>query len=308
MKRLKKTVLRFLGLMLILTALAAVIQRKYEPLLAAPVVTHDVVATPRHTLRIVLYPTMAPTALSNLLDLPEWIVAPFAPREIAVLAEPDLNSKKVRLAVFLNDQRLGPVIADYASEPYLSKDVPFIDWDERGCVRTERGSLVLQGDIPLKSRVADLVCALRKSTEAGMAPPLQGGHMFEAALSNEDGGALAALLCLYSCLDSGPPAFDFEVVAHNLSSVKTIHITADFESDDVLVAKLVLTGWPEAEQAMAELAFLTEVVRGELAGELRKDAYKIGVGGGTDRQGTLVTMDIRFSGLAAYFQKSEADA
>lgn len=287
--------------------LAAVfyVQKKYEPIFAAPVITHEAVAEPCQTLRAVCYPCKAPEWLAKVVGCPERVVELFAPREVALLAEPDLGEQAVRLSVFVNEQRLGPVIADWASPPELSKEFPEIAWSEQGCVRQERGSMVFHGTFPLKQEVVDLVRVLQKSASAGVAPPLEGGHMFEAGLSNEDDGAVAAFLCLYGCLDSGPPAFDAEAVAKNLSAVKTVRFFADFQGEDALEAQLVLTGWPEEDAAMAELAFLTEVVRIEADRELRKEKYQVRVSGGTNRNGCVVTVRFRLTGLAKFFEEEE---
>jgi len=291
----------------LLVAATAYVQQKYEPIFAAPVITHEAVAKPCHTLRAVCYPCKAPEWLAKVVGCPERVVELFAPREVAVLAEPDLAGRAVRLSVFVNEQRLGPVIADWASPPELSKEFPEIAWSEQGCVRRERGSMVFHGTFPLKQEVVDLVRVLQKSASAGVAPPLEGGHMFEAALNNEDDGALAAFLCLYGCLDSGPPAFDAEVIAKTMSAVKTVQFFADFKGEDALEAQLVLTGWPEDEETMAELAFLTEVVRGEAARELRKDPYKMGFGGDTAREGSIVTVNLSLTGFAKFFEKEDEE-
>lgn len=307
MKRRSKILIAVLALLTFLAVAAAYLQQKYEPIVAAPVVTHDAVATPRQTLRAVFYPPLARAALSGLVDLPEWIVEPLAPREIALLAEPNLDSETVRLQVFVNEQRLGPVIAGYVTEPDLSQDVPFVQWDARGVVREGRGSMVLQGTMRIKPEVAALLRSLRQATNAPV-PTLEGGHLFEAAMSNEDEGAVATVVALLRYLDSGPPAFDEEAVTRNLSALKSVRIIADLVSDDAVEVQLFLSGRADAENDMADLAFLTEVARAQAADVLNKDPYKIGLSGSTDRKGSDVTVKLTLTGLAKYFKGEDGDA
>ena len=307
MKRRSKILIAVLALLTFLAVAAAYLQQKYEPIVAAPVVTHDAVATPRQTLRAVFYPPLARAALSGLVDLPEWIVEPLAPREIALLAEPNLDAETVRLQVFVNEQRLGPVIAGYVTEPDLSQDVPFVQWDARGVVREGRGSMVLQGTMRIKPEVAALLRSLRQATNAPV-PTLEGGHLFEAAMSNEDEGAVATVVALLRYLDSGPPAFDEEAVTRNLSALKSVRIIADLVSDDAVEVQLFLSGRADAENDMADLAFLTEVARAEAADVLNKDPYKIGLSGSVDRKGSDVTVKLTLTGLAKYFKGEDGDA
>jgi hypothetical protein len=307
MKRRSKIPITVFISLTFLAVAAGYVQQKYEPIVAAPVVTHDVVATPRQTLRAVFYPPLARAALSGLVDLPEWIVEPLAPREIALLAEPNLDAETVRFQVFVNEQRLGPVIAGYVTEPDLSHDVPFVQWDVRGVVREERGSMALQGTMRIKPELAALLRSLRQANEAP-APALEGGHLFEAALSNEDEGAVATVVALLRYLDSGPAAFDEEVFTRNLAVLDSVRIVADLVSDDSVEVQLLLNGRADAEEAMADLAFLMEVVRGEVADILKKDAYKIGISGSTDRKGSEVTVKLTLTGLKKFFEGEDGDA
>jgi hypothetical protein len=307
MKRRRKILIVVLASLTFLAVAAGYVQQKYEPLVAAPVVTHDAVATSRQTLRAVFYPPLARAALSGLVDLPEWIVEPLAPREIALLAEPNLDSETVRIQVFVNEQRLGPVIAGYVTEPGLSQDVPFVQWDVRGVVREGRGSMVLQGTMRIKPEVAALLRSLRQTAEAPV-PALEGGHLFEAALSNEDEGAVAAVVTLLRYLDTGPPAFSEEAVTRNLAALESVHVIADLVSEDSVVVQLFLTGRADAEAAMADLAFLAEVAIPEAATVLNGDPYKIGLSGSTNRKGSEVTVKLTLTGLAKYFKGEDGNA
>ena len=306
MKRRRKILIVALASLTFLAVAAGYVQQKYEPIVAAPVVTHDAVATPRQTLRAVFYPPLARAALSSLVDLPEWIVEPLAPREIALLAEPNLDAETVKLQVFVNEQRLGPVIAGYVTEPDLSKDVPFVQWDVRGIVREGRGSMALQGTMRIKPEVAALLRSLRQATEAPV-PTLEGGHLFEAALSNEDEGAVAAVVALLRYLATGPAVFDEEAVARNLAPLKSVRIVADLVSEDAVEVQLLMSGRPEAESAMADLAFFTEVATPKVAEMLNKDPYKIGISGSTGRKGSEVTVKLKLTGLAKFFKGGDGD-
>ena len=307
MKRRTKLLIAAVVPLTFLAVAAGYVQQKYEPLVAAPVVTHDTVATPRQTLRAVFYPPLAQAALSGLLDLPEWVVKPLAPREIALLAEPDLDAETVQLQVFVNEQRLGPIIAGYVTEPDLSQDVPFVQWDARGVVREERGSMMLQGTMRIKPELAALLRSLRETKEAPV-PALEGGHLFEAALSNEDEGAVATIVAILRYLDSGPPPFDEEALTRNLAPLKSVRIVADLVSDDSVVVQLFLNGRAGSESAMADLAFLCEAAAPEAAKILSKDPYKINLSESSDRKGTDVTIKLTLTGLAKYFKGEDGDA
>jgi hypothetical protein len=303
---------------LFLVAAAALVQQKYEPIVPAPIVTHDAVATSKHTLRAVFYPTLARGPLASLIKLPEWIVVPLAPREVALLAEPDLNSNSFHLEIFLNERRLGPLIASSVTvgateagsgrgKPDLSKDVPFVLWDPRGFVREERGSMLLNGDMPIAPDTVEMLRSLYHPDAPPAPPTLEGNHMFELAVDNRDGGAVAAVLALMSNLDKGPAPFTPAVLAKNLEPVAELHATADFSSDDVIEAKLILKGKPGCETQMESLAFLTEVARDEVAGQLWSQ-YKLGFAGQTDREGCVVTVTFKIVGLAKVFKGGAGNA
>ena len=307
MKRRRKILIAVLASLTFLAVAAGYVQQKYEPIVAAPVVTHDAVATPRQTLRAVFYPPLARAALSRLVDLPEWIVEPLAPREIALLAEPNLDAETVRLQVFVNEQRLGPVIAGYVTEPDLSEDVPFVQWDARGIVREGRGSMVLQGTMRIKPEVAALLRSLRMAPTAPV-PTLEGKHLFEAALSNEDEGAVAMIVALIRYLNTDAVAFDEEVVTRNLAALKSVRVIADLVSEDAVEIQLFLSGRPGSEDTMGELAFLFEVAAPEAAKMLKEKPLEIGLVETSDRKGTDVIVKVTLNGLAKYFKGEDGNA
>ncbi len=300
MKRRSKLIIAALISLTFLAVAAAYVQQKYEPLVAAPVVTHETVATPRQTLRAVFYPPLAQTALSYLVDLPEWIVEPLAPREIALLAEPNLDKETVQFQVFINEQRLGPVIAGYVTEPDLTQDVPFVQWDARGVVREGRGSMALQGKMHIEPEIAALLRSLRQTNEAPV-PTLEGNHLFEAALSNEDQGAVAAIVALLRYLEK-PAPFDEVALTRNLAVLNSARIVADLVSDDAIDIKLFLSGRPGTEDAMGDLAFLCEAVTPEFTGIVNKKPYEIWVSESAERKGTEVIVKVTLSGLAKHFK------
>ncbi|MCX5771159.1 MAG: hypothetical protein NTZ09_12945 [Candidatus Hydrogenedentes bacterium] len=306
MRRRRKILIAALASLTFLAVATGYVQQKYEPIVAAPVVTHEAVATPRQTLRAVFYPPLARAALSGLLGLPEWIVEPLAPREIALLAAPNLDSETVELQVFVNEQRLGPVIAGYVNEPDLSQDVPFVQWDARGVVREGRGSMVLEGTMRIKPELAALLRSLRLAPTAPV-PTLEGGHLFEAALSNEDEGAVATIVALMRYLNA-EVAFDEEAVTRNLAALESVRIIADLVSEDAVVMQLFLNGRPGSEAAMGELAFLFEVAAPEATKYLNPKPLEIGLLESSERKGTEVVVKLTLNGLAKHFKGEDGDA
>ncbi|MBN2308293.1 MAG: hypothetical protein JXR94_04945, partial [Candidatus Hydrogenedentes bacterium] len=135
-----------IGVLVSLAALvivaAIVADVKYEAIRPAPAVSHEAVAPPDATLRVVAWPPRAQEYLARhvlqKLGVSEGVVDKVMPYEAAVLLSPDLGTGEVGVSLFVNEQRLGPVVADFVKPADLQRAFPPIAWAPEGMVRERR--------------------------------------------------------------------------------------------------------------------------------------------------------------------------
>jgi hypothetical protein len=301
----KKVILGIIIAVLLIVVIAVlVVDVKYEALRSSPITSHESVATDGDTLRVVFHPMLMKDLIAAQIpedsNIPGWAVDKGVPREMAALISPDLQAGRMGVTVFVNEQRLGPVLAEESTTSNISGQVPYISWDTKGLVHEKRGSMTMRGSAP----IADPICKAAVSQWGTVEPlkpiPIEGGHLFEALLDNRDGASFAVITTLAAAGAKGAVPVNPKDLAVNLYPAYSLRITADrvpsdqVEPDDgeVLTIKLQIECNPRAEEnAIGTMAFLLDMIRGQLAAEVQK-AYGAELSGKTERQGLTIISDM----------------
>jgi hypothetical protein len=231
--------------------------------------------------------------------VPGWAVDKGLPREVAALISPGLQSGRLGVTVFVNEQRLGPVLAERSATANISGKAPYISWDTKGLVYEKRGSLTMRGSAPVADPFRKTVEELWGTVESLTPVPIEGGHLFEAVLDNRDGGAFAVIMSLAAAQQGRVPA-NPDQIAPNVYPINSIRITADRvpadqvepEDGEVLSIKMHMECNPRAEEkSIATMAFMLDVFRGQAAAEINK-AYGVELSGRTERDGLTIISDM----------------
>src|SRR5690606_38988007 len=116
---------------------------KYQ-LFAGPKISHEVLVSPGTSMRAVIQPALAkPLILEKLGPQapPEWLLSRVIPYEAAILCSPDLDAKRFDVVLFLNPQRLTPLVAENAASLGIPRRIPFVKWNSDGFDTSKPGVL-----------------------------------------------------------------------------------------------------------------------------------------------------------------------
>lgn len=277
---------------LVVVVAAIVIDSKYGAVTTANRVSHRTVAPADAGIRLVADPALGEPILEKHVFANMGGAAAFAqkgmPYELAFFIAPGLDDNVGNLTVFINEQRLGPVIAEEVTRMVLAGQVPYATWPPDGMVLQERGILLLEGDIPLSPVYIEVAREIWGVVSPLPPPEVEGGHFIEAAIDNRDGGAYALFGSLFERHNQGPLPFDRKELARSLWLISIMRIQADPASPDDLSLRVVLECNPEAgEGDIGTLAFLIGMLRGEVAKGLQ-ESYGAGLEGTVRQEGLNV--------------------
>ncbi len=270
MKKLMMVVLGLLAVLVVVLVIVAVVADvKFQAVRGAPAYSHTTVAVPGHSQRIVIVPDRGRDyLLKHILQhtgAPEAAVARLLPHEIAILVDPDLETGETDVLVFVNERRLGPVLADTINALDIGQSVPMVAWDGEGMVRQERGVLAMRGTLTIPEAYR-AIAHQEWGRVAPMKPmEIEGGHLFEAVLDNRDGAAFALITTIYPQLATGPLPYDPKALAKSLWNIAAIRVAADLVNDNDIALRITFESNPRAtEDDMASLAFLLGTLRAQL--------------------------------------------
>ncbi|MCP4645899.1 MAG: hypothetical protein GY851_35975 [bacterium] len=275
----KRIALGVLAILVLVVLIALIVlDAKFDLVRSAPRVSHETVARPTSSSRIVLDPGKAAGYLARHVvvdpNLSEGTLSFALPHEAALLIDPDLETSRANVTLFVNEKRLGPVIVDQANRAGIASMVPFMRFAKPGMEYKSRGTLTLDAQLPLHTHYVTIVKEEWGRVDPLTPPTVEGGHLLEAVFDNRDGSFFALFTSLYSRLAPGRLAYDPKALAKNLWIISLVRIQADLVSDDELKLRVVLECGPQAEEGdVAGLAFVLGTLKGTIRDGIR-DAIK----------------------------------
>jgi len=218
----------------------------------APEISHETYADADTRIRLVINPELATsyieaylpddveinTAGFKLADVMNHVV----PREMAFLAQSDVIGKKVRLTLFANERRGGPLLEMVVRESNVFANMPQISWTTAGLELRGRGALLAEGDIPIPEVAESEILSLWPTR--AQAPPAQvrGGHLAELVIDNHNGDILAFASAAVTASGDDWEKLRAEgmadTVVNIIESIYLCRMTADMQDKDTIALAL----------------------------------------------------------------------
>jgi len=239
---------------------------------SAELVSHETFAEPATRLRAVIKLDKLADFVTTLLPpeivVPSWLpysreeaVREFLPYEVALLATPDYGTGEVRLTVFVNERRGGPIIVQELNRAQVLSKVKFVRWLPAQLELRQRGVITATGALPLPDGVEEHV--LRSWTHDSPGEPLlaSGSNQLEVALDNRNGDIVTYMAAVLKALEQDWRAPYEDPIAKGfmdmLVNVFSVRLTANLTGPDTAEAQLRLDAAPVAR---GQLEFLFGVV------------------------------------------------
>ena len=281
-------------------AVAAVaVDYKFQAIRSAPVLGYDSIAVPGDILRVVVRPLLMEETLAEVVaaigPVPECSLGWVLPREVALLVDPDVENATAWVKLFVNEQRLGPVLHQWASDAARHPSV--LDWVDLKVTASKRGTLSLEGAFPIDADIQRLILERWPAPAPAEVVPMEGPYPFQAVLGNRDGGTLAVLLTLLNRLVPEPRPYKPQAIADTLREVISIRIAGETPSPGQLrlnVAFIYAEG--TRDEALAKFAFLWDTLFRQMRWPLEQ-ATGLAISGSPSREGLTVFLDMHITGL-----------
>lgn len=268
MKKAGKFVLVALAILLLVALVAVyVANSRYQFLFAGPHVSHETRLTQAVRVRAVAKPPLARPLVSKILGASApspWILERVIPYEAALLASPDITSERIDIVLFLNPQRLAPVIAGAADAYSIPKRVEYVAWTSDTFDDSKRGVLSLDGYMAIDSATVNAVKAEWGTVQLPSLPAFEGTHLGELSIDNRD-GSLYTLLSTFANQNLLALPMPLESLRKTIAPVATMSVTADLSGDDEMAIKLIVDCQPTAEPGQVTgVSFAIAGIFGEL--------------------------------------------
>jgi len=286
---------------LLILAVAAV-DFRYGLLRSSPRINHTDYAPARSSFRLAIDPEPAlPVLLPKLaaqnppLPVPTPLLRYVMPYEIAFMADPDPSLLQSETVLFVNDRRLGPVLAQHSAQLGITQRFPRIQWETPGLQRERRGVLMQTGAEPLSQRNLALLEEYWGTVSPLSSLELEGGHFMEAVMDLRDG---RGFLLLADWLGRGVPPDSLThptQLVHFVKNVATIRIFLNLPSESDLAVQFRIECRPEATDSdVNSLRFLLNSSFAQLQQAL--DAYYgISIEGAIEVEGLRILGAYRLS-------------
>ena len=273
---------------------------KYQFLRDAPRVSHELLALPDTSIRVVAEPPLAKGIIASILrekTPSDWVMEKALPYEVALLITPHLDTAQMDVDLFCNDRRLGPIIADNSSYLGVERVSPFVRWDSDRFTAKARGNLVWHGTTDIEQPVIDQVRAHWGVVSQLSRPRVGGGHLLEAAVDNRDGSLFALIATLQAKGQIALPV-SLADVAKNLVTVADVRIVADLLEPDTVSIRMVVNCVPTAEPGeITATSFLIGGLLSQISQSL-DEAYRVTFEGTKTTEGTAIVTDYTLTPLS----------
>ena len=164
-------------------------------------ISHEDFATTETRIRLVVRPELltpylidfipedvgVPTAGFELVEVLHHII----PREVAVLVRSDVIARQMRLTLFINEKRGGPLIERLVNDANPFAQVTQIAWTSNGIELRERGTLVAEGYLPIPGDVETELLEIWPTRAQQPAAAIEGRNHAELVIDNHNGDILA---------------------------------------------------------------------------------------------------------------------
>ncbi len=168
----------------------------------APEISHEEFATTETRIRLVLKPELlAPYLIDfvpdDAVDMPadrfelKEVLHHIIPREVALLARSDIIARRIRLTLFINEKRGGPLVATLVNEANPFAQAPQVEWTSNGLELHQRGALVAEGYIPIPGEVESELLQIWPSRAQEASATIEGNNQLELVIDNHNGDILA---------------------------------------------------------------------------------------------------------------------
>ena len=248
-----------LAILIIIIVAAIVADRKFAIIVSSPKVSYESLVRPETRAQIVLDVPKAKEIIKKKLlagvSVPDWVLPRALPYQAALVANMDFAMSEIDLTLFVNDQRLAPVLVDQINR--LRLPAPFDQWFKDKMVWNERGRMLRKGVAPMDPMLLRKLREIFKG-KSGAASPLrlEGGHLLEAVLDNRDGSAIAIIWTLAAT--QGVPVLDRtnESYLGIVVPLDVIRLQADLANDKTLNIHLALECAPDSEPGAIQFLVL----------------------------------------------------
>jgi hypothetical protein len=259
----KKILLGLLGFILLVIVVALVVlQVKFGAIIGSPRVPYTTLMGQEARVQFVLdIPKAKDIVRKKLLGdakIPEALFVRSLPYEMASWVETNSATGEMKASVFMNDQRLAPVLIQQINAMDISKmTAKMFTWDEMKLKRVKPGVMLMEGIGKVDADVRGIINE-RWTKKDALAPlTAEGGHLVEVVLDNRDGGALGILASMVAAngmpLDRLKSKSAMDIVA----GMSDLRFSIDLVSEDVADLVLTINFTPETEkvqvQAMKQL-------------------------------------------------------
>ena len=232
----------------------AFVSYHYEIMPGAPRVSWATVIKPETRVQIVLNPLLGREVIARVLNktvgAPPWVARPALPYQVAALGDADFLLGDMKMTLFINEKRLGPVIRDKMNG--FALPFPWNQWFIDKMASRGRGALVREGAGPMDSALLRWIASEWKTATPGDPLRADGNHLIEAVLDNRDGGAAAILGSLAAARGihvADRPGNDFLKML--VTGVRTARLQVDLTPDNALTVHLAMECAPPAGQLIA---------------------------------------------------------
>jgi hypothetical protein len=291
----------------------------------APALSHENVASGNTVLRVVfkpdtltslleqlIMPGATPPLLARLGYTPHTLLPMVLPRELAVLAAPDLAANKLNLTLFVNERRGGPAFLDAINKGSFTggkkplESFPLIKWAPESASLTQRGDFEIKGEMAIPDTVEAAILKSWKPTPPVEPLRIEGNHHLEAVMDNRNGNILAFYAAFMAAqgqdweaaLKSGPAG---PMVEGNLPDILDVRATADLiDFDD---ANINLRIDATAEKGPG-LEFMIKVIWPNIVDALAKNGLTVKGDPAWDTQKGALIIDLNVSGFKPMLEKA----
>ncbi|MCC6798408.1 MAG: hypothetical protein IT366_25060 [Candidatus Hydrogenedentes bacterium] len=290
-----------LAIVLVICAIALFyVNSKYDFLFAGPQISHETLMTPGVRIRAVAKPALARPIVSKLLGASApspWILDRVIPYEAALLASPDLGTGRIDIKLFLNPQRLAPIIAQAADSYAIPQKIGFITWPSQTFDVSTRGVLSLDGFVDIDDATANLIKSEWGTVQLPNLPAFEGGHLGEVSIDNRD-GSLFTVISVFANQGTIALPMPAESLRKTIAPIATMSLHTDLTGDDELAIHIIVDCQPTAEEGQVTGV---NFALGGIIGELSRIAGDRGatLAGNKKAEGITITGDYTLKNLSA---------
>ncbi len=283
----------------------------------APEISHETYADADTRIRLVVKPELVTpyieaylpddveinTAGFKLADVMNHVV----PREMAFLARSDVIGKKVRLTLFANERRGGPLLEMVVRESNVFASMPQVSWTTEGLELRGRGALLAEGDIPIPEAAESEILSLWPTRAQAPPATVRGGHMAELVVDNRNGDILAFASAAVTASGDDWEKLRAEgmadMVVNIIESIYLCRLTADMQDMDTIAFSLRIDMHEDEGPGLHSL--LSFMVMPWLRGTLRNEHNLVLEGEiHWDEAEKAILGDYTITGLEAFIRKT----